>query len=67
MLNDLLEPPAVHNLLRVIYFRKKNPGGSAWGCPKARDGQRLRPRRSPPDLLPRLFQKVPAWSKVPIS
>lgn len=59
--------PGVHKLLCVSYFRKHGPGASAWGCWKARDSQRLRPRTDPPDLPPRLFQKVPDLPKIPIS
>lgn len=66
-LSDLPKLPGVHRLLRISYFRKHSPGASAWGCWKARDSQRLRPRTDPPDLPPRLFQKVPDLPKIPIS
>lgn len=45
----------------------KEPRRLRLGLPEARDNQGLRLRTGPPDLLPRLFQKIPALPKVPIS
>lgn len=56
-------PPGVHRLLCFSHFRKQGIQRLLEGW----ESQRLRPRTGPPDLLPRLLQKVPVLPKVPIS